>query len=297
MDKISFLANEILLNIGTFLHHPPDILHFAQTCRQFHNLIIPLLYKNIKLDTSVYLDRSERGYHRQEDNPLAAAMNLLGCKLIKTPELRPAIHSLDTGMDVNFLESSSAFPALLACLPALVKLEVNVSAASSFHPKTVKACPHPMIKNSVAVACYCRESNGHFAPYRLGQALMSIQSNLKSLTICTDLEMAYCSRGVYCSRRGIGNLQHLAVLEYLDIQGSIFLGQMLPTTISDRDLTKRLPPSLRELHVRNYWKDEADHWLRHRLLKDRFQDRQPLRQGAMCKLLFETFLELDPLPP
>ena len=91
--------------------------------------------------------------------------------------------------------------------------------ADYFHLERVEKCPEPLfIDDSLTIASSCEFAIVNFSPPKLGTALLSIQKCLKSLTIFAEIQM------VHCTRTNIGDLRHMQTLEYLDIQGSVFLG-------------------------------------------------------------------------
>ena len=212
------LPDELILAVGTFILHPPDILNFTRTCRRLYGLTNPLLYENITLDyeyysTSLHYTFSKRQLGRAQPY---LAIKSLGALLSqekkeKTPRLRSAIRSLKLRVPSN-LE--------LACL-GLWDLLVNLTSLTELRFESLER------DDSIFILPDCTRFNteGHDweadHPISYGKTmpasayelfLCPVKDTLKTLTVFAD-RLGYQPETGYL----MGNFRCLKALEYLDI--------------------------------------------------------------------------------
>lgn len=250
MTGISDLSNELLALIVVHITKPSDKLHFALLSKQYHERIVPLVYKEITLDFSQYripqLSRHTVLDHCEKTSrllvPQAPCSNFvrLAEKLslssgsqtqgtlphhVKTLALK-----LQANNEANVIET--ALCKALLVLPHLTQLHFNlVEQGQDGEPEIFSLAP-------------------------FARALAPMSGTLRSLSIYlasrkVSTEMSYFFHG--CSHGWtVGSLHHFSVLENFSIQMGSLLGRD-GHEIIHADLNALLPQNLK--HFRIYWPD------------------------------------------
>ena len=259
-DPFVILADEVILAIGTFLPHPPDALSFTRVCRRLHLLTIPLLYENITLDYEFYSGSpcntfDNRGIGIGQPQPAIKSLvaSLQADARAKSPRLCPAIRSLKLRVPANIAHLCLGLWCLLENMTSLAELRFEslerddtiyiLPDCICFNPKGIKCEETPDVRYGTALA-----------PDEVKIVLRPTNTTLKILTMFAD------KNGWEENGMSMGDLSALENLEYLDIQGKVFLGndelrEADPDFLTE--LGQRLPPKLKVLQLRCYSWDVA----------------------------------------
>ena len=255
------LPDEIILAIGTFIPHPPDVLNFTRACQRLHRLTIPLLYENITLDYELYstsshntVDKRRIGIGQPQPAIRTLVARLEEDARSDTPRLCPAIRSLKLRVPTNIAHLCLGLWCLLENMTSLEELRfeslerdyaiVDLPPCTCVDPNGIKCADMPHVRSGIALA-----------PDEVNVVLRPTRTSLKILTMFADKNGWQPRSGM-----SMGDFSHMQTLEFLDIQGKVFLGN---DELRDKrgefvtELNQRLPPKLKVLQLRCYSWDVA----------------------------------------
>ena len=234
MASLLDLPSELLISIGAFLGHPPDILRFTRVNRRLHQLSNLLLYKMIALNSSTYRPSLQGARERGQASPFHG-IRYLSLTLAARPDLGPLVRCLNLRLPCNIMVDGFGLADLLPYMPCLAELYVAIDEWKGrwLLPPTY-----------------------NISPRISATTLKHVDSSLRRCSLFSQGELYT-----------FGSLDSFSALAFLDIQYTFFLRCFFGT--GHESMVLCLPKNLQELKVRCYPDYSLGHLLRGLLFKQR----------------------------
>ena len=226
MAKFTDLSNELVIAIASFIRKPADILQLCTADRRCHDLILPLLYKNIVFHQSDY----PTGRHHSLSSNVDSLCGLLDRQQNRGrsghsngPDFGARCRSLNITMHHSRRSPVHSVIELFTYLPFLRNLSLIIGRRQITHWPAIQF---------------------HFG--KLIQALHLLGDTLESLTLYIAHPWDFCGKD------GIGSLHGFKAMKQLRIQSGLLVGWGIGCPDKENpgpSLSRILPPNLEDLTI------------------------------------------------